>query len=68
VMVGDSWAADIIGARAAGIRPVWLNRRAAAIPNTERCDQVASLAPTDQLLKLLLDGHSPHDRRTRCEQ
>jgi putative hydrolase of the HAD superfamily len=26
VMVGDSWAADIAGARAAGIRAIWLNR------------------------------------------
>ena len=25
-MVGDSWAADIEGARAAGIRPIWFNR------------------------------------------
>ena len=25
VMVGDSWAADIAGARAAGIRPIWFN-------------------------------------------
>jgi len=55
VMVGDSWAADIIGARAAGIRPVWLNRRAAPVPKNERCDEVASLAPTDDFLKLLLD-------------
>jgi putative hydrolase of the HAD superfamily len=26
VMVGDAWATDIEGARAAGVRPVWLNR------------------------------------------
>jgi putative hydrolase of the HAD superfamily len=24
--VGDAWATDIEGARAAGVRPVWLNR------------------------------------------
>ena len=26
VMVGDSWSADVVGARAAGIRVVWFNR------------------------------------------
>ena len=26
VMVGDAWATDIEGARAAGVRPIWLNR------------------------------------------
>lgn len=26
VMIGDSWANDVEGARAAGIRPVWFNR------------------------------------------
>ncbi len=26
VMVGDSWFSDVVGARSAGIRPVWFNR------------------------------------------
>ena len=26
VMVGDSWSSDVVGARRAGIRPVWFNR------------------------------------------
>lgn len=26
VMIGDSWNEDVLGARAAGIRPVWFNR------------------------------------------
>jgi putative hydrolase of the HAD superfamily len=25
VMIGDSWTADVLGARAAGIRPIWFN-------------------------------------------
>jgi len=33
VMVGDSWASDIVGARASGIRPVWFNRFHLARPN-----------------------------------
>jgi len=32
VMVGDNWLADVVGARAAGIRPVWLNRLGVARP------------------------------------
>ena len=26
VMIGDSWPADIEGARAAGVRAIWFNR------------------------------------------
>ncbi|MEJ7663554.1 MAG: HAD family hydrolase [Hymenobacter sp.] len=32
VLVGDNWAADVLGALAVGIRPVWLNRTGAARP------------------------------------
>src|SRR5215207_6172988 len=33
VMVGDSWTADVIGALAAGIRPVWFNRNRLPTPD-----------------------------------
>ncbi len=33
VMVGDSWTADVLGALAAGIRPVWFNRNRAPAPD-----------------------------------
>ena len=33
VMVGDSWPADVVGAIAAGIRPVWFNRSGIAAPD-----------------------------------
>jgi putative hydrolase of the HAD superfamily len=33
VLVGDNWAADVLGARAAGIRPLWLNRFGAPSPD-----------------------------------
>jgi HAD superfamily hydrolase (TIGR01549 family) len=36
VMVGDSWGSDVVGARAAGIRPVWFNRW--RIPRPEALD------------------------------
>ena len=32
VMVGDSWAADVEGARGAGIRPIWFNRAGRRAP------------------------------------
>ncbi|AMR26268.1 hypothetical protein A0257_03600 [Hymenobacter psoromatis] len=32
VMVGDNWQADVLGALAVGIRPVWLNRLGVARP------------------------------------
>jgi putative hydrolase of the HAD superfamily len=32
IMVGDSWAADIEGALAAGIRPIWFNRNRTPAP------------------------------------
>jgi HAD superfamily hydrolase (TIGR01549 family) len=56
VMVGDSWTVDIAGARAAGIRPVWLNRWSSSESAAEPCAQVPSLLPTDELLRLLIAG------------
>lgn len=44
VMVGDNWQADVVGAQAAGIRPVWLNRLGVARPLPE-VTELASLAP-----------------------
>jgi putative hydrolase of the HAD superfamily len=35
VMLGDSWTADVIGAQAAGIRAIWLNRHGRAYPGGE---------------------------------
>jgi putative hydrolase of the HAD superfamily len=32
VMVGDNWQADVVGALAVGIRPLWLNRTGAVRP------------------------------------
>ncbi|MCC3155677.1 HAD family hydrolase [Hymenobacter sp. 15J16-1T3B] len=33
LLIGDNWRADVLGARATGIRPVWLNRFGAACPD-----------------------------------
>jgi HAD superfamily hydrolase (TIGR01549 family) len=60
VMVGDSWAADIGGARAAGIRAVWFNPL--GLPRPEPAPDVLelrSLEPVEQAIGLLLsdDAH-----------
>ncbi len=43
VMVGDSWASDVLGARASGIRAVWFNRFRAPRPPGDRSISVAEL-------------------------
>ena len=68
VMVGDSWAADVAGARAAGVRAVWFNPH--ALPRPEPADDVAelrSLEPVEAALRTIFgqshirEGHA--DRR-----
>ncbi|MFD2787345.1 HAD family hydrolase [Hymenobacter rubripertinctus] len=44
VMVGDNWAADVVGALAVGIRPVWLNRHGLVKPLPEVAE-LTSLEP-----------------------
>ncbi len=45
VMVGDSWSSDVIGARAAGIRPVWFNRFGATRPEPIEVGELRSFRP-----------------------
>jgi FMN phosphatase YigB (HAD superfamily) len=42
-MVGDSWENDVLGARAAGIRAVWLNRRGVLIPDPALAGEIGDL-------------------------
>jgi HAD superfamily hydrolase (TIGR01549 family) len=56
VMVGDSWANDIAGARAAGIRAIWFNPL--GTPRPERADdvrEVAALTPVARVMPVLFD-------------
>jgi putative hydrolase of the HAD superfamily len=54
VMVGDSWIADIAGARAAGIRPVWFNPMELALPDgAEPVAQLRSLEPVNAVMRTL---------------
>jgi len=53
VMIGDAWAADIEGARAVGVRAVWLNRFGAPRPDASVAE-VRSLESTAEVLRELL--------------
>jgi HAD superfamily hydrolase (TIGR01549 family) len=55
VMIGDSWAADVAGARAAGIRAIWFNpsggdRRDPAVP------LLKALRPPDEAMRMIFDA------------
>jgi len=55
VMVGDSWAADVMGALAAGIRPIWFNRNGTLPPEGSRpVPVITSLEATDDVLRMIL--------------
>jgi HAD superfamily hydrolase (TIGR01549 family) len=57
VMVGDSWIADIEGARAAGIRAIWFNPSRSALPHARaRVEQLRSLEPTVEVLRVIFGG------------
>lgn len=51
IHVGDSWGADIEGARAVGIRPVWVNRDKLPVPGT-----VTSISDLRELPRILAKG------------
>jgi HAD superfamily hydrolase (TIGR01549 family) len=69
VMVGDSWAADIVGATRAGVHAVWFNPARAARPTGDRdiagIEEIVSLTPVEPLLPLLLGTSRLADRRPR---
>jgi HAD superfamily hydrolase (TIGR01549 family) len=54
VMLGDSWGSDVLGARSAGVRAVWLNRVGTLCPGPASCTEIQSLLPTESVLELLL--------------
>jgi YjjG family noncanonical pyrimidine nucleotidase len=55
VMVGDSWANDVVGAARAGIRAVWFNPdRKAVPPEPAGVAVIESLSPAADVLRLLL--------------
>ncbi|QKG52517.1 HAD family hydrolase [Hymenobacter sp. BRD67] len=53
VMVGDNWSADVLGALAVGIRPVWLNRTGAARP-LAHVAELTSLEPVAEVYQQIM--------------
>jgi HAD superfamily hydrolase (TIGR01549 family) len=58
VMVGDSWTADVVGARAAGIIPIWFNPDRAPSPEPDAgVAELHALEPVDGALAAIFgDG------------
>jgi putative hydrolase of the HAD superfamily len=57
IMVGDSWQADVAGARAAGVRAVWFN--ALRLPSPEprlRVPELRSLEPIANAMDVIFAG------------
>ena len=67
VMVGDSWANDIVGAANAGIRAIWFNPERKPAPETPSLvAEIHSLTPADEILPLLL-GTERAERAERAQ-
>ncbi len=54
-MVGDSYSSDVVGALAAGLTPVWLNRRGARPPSHDGVRQLTSFVPWEGAVRVLLE-------------
>jgi putative hydrolase of the HAD superfamily len=59
VMVGDSWDVDIVGARGAGIRAVWLNRDGISCPDASLAIEIRSLRPTSEVAEIIMQSNVP---------
>jgi putative hydrolase of the HAD superfamily len=58
VMIGDSWAADVLGARAAGIRAIWFNPNGAPPPDPNvDVRQLTNFEPVDTVVRMILEPH-----------
>lgn len=57
VMVGDSWSADVEGARAAGIRAIWFNPSDAPAPDPlADVAQLRAFEPVDVAARIILES------------
>ncbi len=61
LMIGDSWTADVEGARAAGIPAVWFNPAGAPSPNPSLgVRELRALQPVDRVVEQILDAYRAH--------
>jgi putative hydrolase of the HAD superfamily len=59
VMIGDSWSADILGARAAGIRAVWFNPRRRPCPDRSAAsNEIYAWEPIAAAMERILSAES----------
>ena len=57
VMIGDSWSADVAGALAAGIRPIWFNRHRQPRPEPDvPVAELHALEPVEPVLAAVFGG------------
>jgi HAD superfamily hydrolase (TIGR01549 family) len=57
IMLGDSWANDVMGATGSGIAAAWLDRAGRGVPDTSiRVLALTSLQPATEVAAALLDG------------
>jgi HAD superfamily hydrolase (TIGR01549 family) len=59
VMVGDSWKMDVLGAKAAGVAPLWFNRWKRAAPPRSTVREIRSWSPSQRVAAELLRAPSP---------
>jgi HAD superfamily hydrolase (TIGR01549 family) len=60
VMIGDSWTADIAGARAAGVRAIWFNPAGLQRPDRwEDVGEIRSLEPVSSAMSVIFRGDDP---------
>ncbi|MCA1561661.1 MAG: HAD-IA family hydrolase [Acidobacteria bacterium] len=60
VMVGDSWAADIAGARRLGMRAIWFNRGRRPSPEPESLIQeITAFEPVEDAIEVIFGGDLP---------
>jgi putative hydrolase of the HAD superfamily len=58
VMIGDSWPADVEGARAAGIRAIWFNPNDAPAPDRGiDVQQLKHFEPVETVVRMILEPH-----------
>jgi putative hydrolase of the HAD superfamily len=55
VMVGDSWANDIVGAANIGMRAIWLNRHGESCPDPAMATEITSFEPVARTAELVLN-------------
>jgi HAD superfamily hydrolase (TIGR01549 family) len=60
VMIGDSWTADVEGARAAGISAIWFNPAGHRCPDpSANAGELRALVPVDRALNTILGERPP---------